>query len=701
MVAVLATTTLGLLATPAFAHAELVKASPAPGIGLPQAPGAVELKFTEPLNRELSRIEVLDRAGRDVGEGATEGVVGDRAAMRRRIGLLQPGSYRVHWVTVSSVDGHTLKGAYGFGIGDSADPAETVAASPVPSEGWGGLVGRALSFGGLALWTGGLLLHRRARQAGVAGSRIHRLEWVGPALVLFGTGLSVVSSAVVASGSVRGVRGVLLAAPSGHWRLAVLVAAATGLALVGALRVRASRLLRVLLVVAAAVAVTGEAASGHSAATGTPVLATVSLTVHTVAVGVWVFAIVASLLSGERVVEALRRFSPAAIIAAVAVAATGVFNAVLELNDFGELTSTGYGQAILWKAGALAAMTTWGASHALRRRAALAPRRRLRDLLAGELGAAIVALVVAAVLVGFPNPPRQEAAAEELAKPTPLSDLDRRPALSVADGSGPFLVALTVLPPEPGPIEARVQLTGVEPGDGLRNAEVRATRPGQPPIVIALHNRGLGCFKGKGDLSGAGAWHLEADVTSNRGPITIADTVPLPTPNGRGQLDHAIAAMSQLTSLRVHETLRSDTTKAPLVADYNYRAPDAFSYSIVNGAAQVTIGRQHYLREDPNAPWTVQGEAPVQASGFGWPAGFYRSYWSPAVAIRTIGTDSVGGAPTDIVTFFRSDVSAWFKLWVSQSDGRVLRMQMRAEGHLMDHDLRGFNEPVDIHPPTP
>lgn len=71
------------------------------------------------------------------------------------------------------------------------------------------------------------------------------------------------------------------------------------------------------------------------------------------------------------------------------------------------------------------------------------------------------------------------------------------------------------------------------------------------------------------------------------------------------------------------------------------------------------------------------------------------------MAIRTIGTDTVDGIPTDIVAFFRSDVSAWFKLWVSQSDGRVLRMQMRAEGHLMNHDLTGFDQPVDIRPPTP
>src|SRR5712692_1476028 len=67
-------------APPAFAHAELVTASPAPGDGLPQAPGAVVLKFTEPLNRRLSHVEVTDRAGRDVAVGATFAVTGDSCA---------------------------------------------------------------------------------------------------------------------------------------------------------------------------------------------------------------------------------------------------------------------------------------------------------------------------------------------------------------------------------------------------------------------------------------------------------------------------------------------------------------------------------------------------------------------------------------------------------------------------------------------
>ena len=94
-----------VLAAPAAvsAHAELVLASPAPGTGLAQAPAAVLMKFSEPLNLGLSRIEILDASGADVGQGPTEPVTGDPAAMRRPLGLLPTGQYTVRWTTVSPI----------------------------------------------------------------------------------------------------------------------------------------------------------------------------------------------------------------------------------------------------------------------------------------------------------------------------------------------------------------------------------------------------------------------------------------------------------------------------------------------------------------------------------------------------------------------------------------------------------------------
>jgi hypothetical protein len=59
----------------------------------------------------------------------------------------------------------------------------------------------------------------------------------------------------------------------------------------------------------------------------------------------------------------------------------------------------------------------------------------------------------------------------------------------------------------------------------------------------------------------------------------------------------------------------------------------------------------------------------------------------------------VDGEPATIVAFVRPDVPAWFRLWVRDSDGVVLRQEMRAEGHIMDHTYSELNGSVSVQPP--
>jgi len=68
---------LALSPLQAGAHAGPLAATPPPGIGLVQAPGAVVLRFSEPLNYRLSRIEVLDQTRQDATTGTTVPVEGD------------------------------------------------------------------------------------------------------------------------------------------------------------------------------------------------------------------------------------------------------------------------------------------------------------------------------------------------------------------------------------------------------------------------------------------------------------------------------------------------------------------------------------------------------------------------------------------------------------------------------------------------
>ena len=670
----------------AQAHAELVLVSPAPGSGLAQAPAAIVIKFSEPLNLALSRIEVLDSAGADVGSGPTEAVVGDSQAMRRPLGLLTIGQYTVRWTSVSALDGHALRGSYSFAVGTGASAGTTLADSPLDSEGPLGLLGRFVELVALGTWLAWGLLGRASRRAGLAPAKTARVGRLAPALAFGGALVALVSATFVATGSLTAIAGVL-ASPSGEARLIVLAASAVGV-LVGARSV-------VVAVVLAGVAIVAEAASGHAASSVLPPVAIVSFAIHLAAVGVWVYAIGASLLAAPSIRQALRTFTPIAVTAAVLTAGTGIVNAVIELADPGDLLSTGYGLALVAKSLAFVAMASFGAVHFIWRRRDVG-ESPLRRPVRAEAIAATVALVLATLLVGFPNPPREAAAASsELMTTDPiLGELGGQDVLSIADASGPFVVGLTVLPPRPGPAEVRVQVLGVEAGDGLRNARFTATSGATSTEVQLEPGCALGCFAGHVRFATAGDWQLKVSIDSNRGPISISEAVPLPASDGSAALARTLTAEEGLKSAVMTEQLSSSVGGPTYVSTYRFQAPDRAQITL-NDSTQILIGEERFSRKG-TSPWE---KSTFPAPGFSWPTGYYGSFWGGAVAARLVGSATVDGVPCQVITFVRPDVPAWFRIWVSQTDGTVQREEMRAEGHIMDHEFADLNGPVSVEPP--
>src|SRR6266542_1208068 len=546
LLAVAITFALGVPASVA-AHAELVLASPQPGTGLAQAPAAVVIKFSEPLNVALSRIQVLDASGADVGQGSTQAVVGDPQAARRALGLLPTGQYTVRWTSVSA---------------------------------------------------------------------------------------RVVVLATTALGTFLAVRWVL----------------------VGGLL--------------AAAAIVADAASGHAASSVQPPLAIASFSIHLAAVGVWTYAIVASLLAARDLRRALGTFTPFAVGAGIVVVVTGIVNAILELADPADLVETGYGLVLLAKSAAFVTMAGFGLLHYLLRRRPATSDARLRLHLRSEAMAATLALVLATLLVGFPNPPREaEATASSLTATDPvLAERGGRDALSIADASGPFVVGLTILPPKPGPAEIRVQVLGVDPGDGLRNARVSAGAGGAPVVVPLSQACGLGCFAGSATFGQAGDWHLKVEIDSNRGPITISETVPLPAPDGSAALARTLTAEEALKTALMTERLSGSVGGLTYVTTFKFEAPDKMEFT-TNDATTIFDAQQQFRRTG-SGPWAA---SPIGPPGFSWPTGYFRQFWGAMAAPRLIGTDTVDGVPTQVIAFLRPDVPAWLRVWVRQSNGIVLR----------------------------
>jgi copper transport protein len=675
------------VAAPASAHAALVGAAPAPGSSVPQAPGAVVLHFSEAVDHSRSTLAVTGPGGRDASAGPTQAVPNDGRALRRPLGLERPGRYDVTWTSVSLDDGHVESGRYSFGIGTTAPAARHSGGGAASSEGLLGLSSQLLLVVGLTLWVGALLLSRAAIHAGVAPANLAVVRVASPGLVLIA--VVVRAGAAAASSPTLGrVAPTILAGRAGELgTLLVAAAAAVGLL---------ARTRPPIALPAALIALVAHAAAGHAGSARLPAVAVGVLVVHLAAAGVWLFAITAALLA-RRLRRASRILSPYAIAAAVMVASTGVAGAVLERVGPGQLLTTGYGRVLVVKASVFAAVAGLGGWQAYRRRGR-ARTRTLTTPVRLEAAAAGLALIVASVLAASPPPttfsPLLASAGTGSVLGSVLGSLDGGQAVSVADATGPYVVGLTISPAQAGPVSTRVEILSTNANDVFSDVSVHATAADSPSVTVPLRAVGAGGFAGGGRIARNGDWSFGVSFLARGVLRQVTLALTLPAPDGAGVLAEAFAAEERLTSVRLHETLRSDVGSAPITTDYQFRAPDSFAFT-ADGAHEIDIGALAYRREQPSGSWTAENTGVA----FGWPSPYFRQAWANATATRVVGADIIDGVPSHIVAFVRPDLPAWFELWIGDSDGLVRREEMRAEGHLMQHDYAAFNAPALIAPP--
>ena len=101
----------------AFAHAHLVRATPAEGGTIKSAPNEVTLKFNEKLESAFSSAVVRDSAGKQVDKADAHVDKADRTVVRVSLPPLDPGIYTVEWRAMSS-DTHKINGNFTFRVGE-------------------------------------------------------------------------------------------------------------------------------------------------------------------------------------------------------------------------------------------------------------------------------------------------------------------------------------------------------------------------------------------------------------------------------------------------------------------------------------------------------------------------------------------------------------------------------------------------------
>jgi methionine-rich copper-binding protein CopC len=111
-----AVASLTLASSPAFAHAHLVKATPAAGSLVTASPSEITISFSEAIELRFSGIEVKGASGNPVETGAASLDPNDKATLVVPLkAALTSGSYKVTWHVVS-VDTHKTQGSFSFEV---------------------------------------------------------------------------------------------------------------------------------------------------------------------------------------------------------------------------------------------------------------------------------------------------------------------------------------------------------------------------------------------------------------------------------------------------------------------------------------------------------------------------------------------------------------------------------------------------------
>lgn len=663
------------------AHAAFVSSQPAAGERLSAAPGIVVLLFTEPINVRLSRAAVTDPTGRRF-EGRA---IGERE-LQVRLETNAPGAYTVEWTTVSTVDGHTLRGSYQFGVGVTlqADAEASTTLAPQRADLLIALF-RAAEYAALLLAVGMLLLRQLA-------GRTPPLAWlrVRPPLALaaaLASGLAVVLGEALAAApapSADAVVQYLTTALPGAARLARLGLEGAALA--------AYFLVRNLAWVPLAGAMLALAAAGHAAAVRPAWWGMAVDAIHIVTAALWAGGVLALATlrppGGWRAREGrqlLERFTPVALCAFLLTVGSGVLRGAQELAGAGDLVGSSYGQVLSAKALSVAAMVPLSL---------LAWRRRSVALRA-EAGLAVVVVAAAALLAAYPLPPARAGEAETAAAGDAAAATTALPQagdLTLGGDAGEVLVGLTLRPGVPGRNEVLVY---VLPRDGAAAAAGLPAELAVQGRPVLLRTCGAPCRRGEAEVQGGE--RVEVRVAGPTGGTAAFALPPLPAPDATSVLEQAQALMRALQTLRVDEELRP--AEPPIRGAYTYQAPDRMHSSLSTGTELVWVGGTRYFRPRSDGPWRVEAtRLSIRAPSFIWDS--EGQYIRQVVAPRLLGTASLGGADVRVIAFFvvRGRSPIWFRLWVDAT-GLVRRSEMRAQSHFMDHRYYDFDAPFVIEAP--
>ena len=447
--AVVAAALVALLALPgtASAHAYLVKTVPAASVVLNAPPPNIQLTYDEAVEPRFAIISVTDVDGHQETTGPVHRSPSnpDTLVVPLRPDLPE-GWYLIYWRAIS-VDGHPVNGFFTYAVGPNPGPAPQFripnisATATTPQL----LITRWAMFvfvmAAIGLFVMRLLVARPVMRS-VGGVKLKAVSVAfGVAAVLGLIAIPVYLDVSTANDSLRSVFDLTALVPlyrvTAFGRAMVdlelcfaLFCIAAGVAMWLDRPDRARRSVAELIascgaLLAAAAVLIVPGAAGHAAQTSPRGLTLVFDWLHLASGSVWLGGLIGLLVLWSSVSSRLRvpalsvtvpRFSNVALVSVLVLAATGIGEAIEHMPAVNALWETGYGEAILVKAGLLGGAMLIASGNLLRSRPRLiAAQRRpelgepaarlLRGLITGEVVVVIGIVFAAAVLSSLAPPP--------------------------------------------------------------------------------------------------------------------------------------------------------------------------------------------------------------------------------------------------------------------------------------------------------
>ncbi|HUF52639.1 MAG TPA: CopD family protein [Dehalococcoidia bacterium] len=540
----------------ADAHAILIRSDPGINAELADSPSIVTAFFSEGLDQRLSSMEVVDGTGERVDDGTlTFGPEAERMA----VGMddeLGPGYYTVIWETLSTVDGHLLKGSFPFTVLEEdggLPPGQPFSAGSFGGEPkplnvgvkWALLVVAAMMTGSLAFVAMVSNPASAAHQQSRSAARRRGLLTTGvaaAALVVVAGGELLVQADQL--GGFEFVDASLKTDWGEHWiqRQMILAGIIASLAMIPALhRVGRDALARSATwgcIAAGAGYLLLIAVVSHQNAVPGAFWGVGADWLHLLATAVWLGTLSqlgmfliwlrarpseerAALLPGH-----LERFSYLAATSVVVLIASGTLNALIQIPSLEALVDTAYGRSLMFKLAVVALLLIVAGMNAfyLRDRTAEegedsgpeADRFRgfLRRAVWVELGVGIAVLFAASFLFQYPT---SRQAKEADAAAAQAADTQAVVGYEELQPAGDLTINLTISPAATGNNSFRVFLfpQGNEDIGDVQRVRLRFQPPSDDlaPSQLDMEQAELTAYRAVGPfITEEGLWTIGVDV---------------------------------------------------------------------------------------------------------------------------------------------------------------------------------------------